>query len=52
MRLSILTLFIALPAATYAAVTTRQLACTQLGESCLIFPTCCADSTCVDGLCI
>ncbi|KAH9985316.1 hypothetical protein BJV77DRAFT_1071476 [Russula vinacea] len=30
MRLSILALFIALPAAAYAAVTTRQVTCTPL----------------------
>ncbi|KAH9984214.1 hypothetical protein BJV77DRAFT_1038937 [Russula vinacea] len=48
MRLSILALFIALPAATYAAVTTRQLACSQ--SQCLGSTPCCAGLSCLNGV--
>ena len=50
MRLSILALFIALPAATYAAVTTRQLGCVQQGDFCFGSTPCCADLTCLLGV--
>jgi hypothetical protein len=47
MRLSILALFIALPAAAYAAVSPRQdLECVGLGELCDEVHPCC------DGFCI
>ena len=52
MRLSILALFIALPAAAYAAVTTRQFECSQLGDPCFFLTTCCTGLTCLDGVCI
>ncbi|KAH9984216.1 hypothetical protein BJV77DRAFT_1038954 [Russula vinacea] len=51
MRLSTLALFIALPAATYAAVTTRQLACGQIGDPCSTTAPCCGGFTCLDGFC-
>ena len=52
MRLSILALFIALPAATYAAVTTRDLVCSQFGEPCFDLTPCCAapNIDCVNGV--